>query len=324
VTSTSWEVNFSESVAQTRPESMALAHLSIELGHLYFEEFKQGEAALSTHFERIAPWVRAVRDDCGRRTPSGRPRISTCFLVDDYFTRFSSPAVVLPQLITAAAAHDLVIDYVARESACAAADGVQIAELVLGRLVPDPVPGANGIRPPATVSGWLCNGSRSPDTGSGQAMSASRHWEPPAENGANNHSIFLDVELWDEPDRGPGQRRWSCPYLAAVWQLLRLGLLRNQGAAVAAPVAVETFPDEWDRLPPVVRVNPQAQPFGAYRTFSLLGARFLPIEHAVRTILSQFAVEEQVFDQVRQRASAEGIDLGEELWQRVDYLFVAG
>lgn len=314
-----WKVDFTEEVARNQARSIPLAHMSIEIGHLYFEEFAGGPQVLARHFERVAPWVEAARQQCARSVPSGRPRVSSCFLIDDYFTRFSSPAEVLPQLLAAAAEHDVAIDYVARESACVTAGGVPLADLVLDRLVPDPAPGTTGLRPPTAVSGWLCNGQRSPNTAEGQAMTGVRQWRPPTENGAVHHSIFLDVELWNEDQ--DGGRRWSCPFLASVWQLLRLGLLRYKGEPVAVPVDVDRYPDDWERLPAVVRVNPAAQPFSAYRTFSVLGTRFLPIEHAVRTILQRFAVERTIADQVRTRSSAEHVPVGAEVCDQIEYLF---
>ncbi|MCO8275404.1 SCO2522 family protein [Actinoplanes sp. TRM 88003] len=318
----SWSVETRESLAQRRAESTPLSHLSIELGHLYFEEFRTGFDGLAAYFERIRPWVEAATNILRRRVPSHRPRVSTCFLVDDYFTRFSTPAEVLPLLIKAAESQNVTIDYIARECGCAVADGVPLADLVLDRIVLDPPPGSTGVRPPATMSGWLCNGQRSPDVMTGTAMSgADRRWQPPTENGPlNNHSIFLDVQLWDM--RGQ-EKVWSCAYLAAIWQLLRLGLLRYDGQVVARPTAVEQFPDEWERLPSIVKINPAADPFSAYSTFSVLGHRFLNVEHAVRTILQQVNVEQVVADQVSSRAQREGLQLPAEVWQRIEYLFVA-
>jgi hypothetical protein len=81
-------------------------------------------------------------------------------------------------------------------------------------------------------------------------------------------------------------------------------------------------PDEWDLMPAVVQLNPQATPFRAYRTFSALGARFLPIELAVRTILGQVAVDATVSGQVVERAGAEGITLPGELVDRIRYAFL--
>jgi hypothetical protein len=318
---TSPEVTFEESAARRSVESVPLSHLSIELGHLYIEEFAGGIEQLNRHFARIAPWVAAARQTCHDRSPSGRARISTCFLIDDYFSRFSTPGAVARQVLAAAENAGLVIDYFAREAGCAQADDVPLADLVLKQLVSDPVPETTGDRPPTIETGWLCNGRRSPALGPAQAMSGARPWQPPVQNAANRHSIFMDVELWDYDDNG--ERRWSCPFLAAVWQLMRLGLLRHEGEGVTNPYQLDDWPDDWDQLPAVVKLNPRAAPFSAYRTFSALGTRFLPIEHAVRTILSQVSVSPAVLDQLHTRSRAERLDLPKDLVERVEYAFVA-
>lgn len=122
--------------------------------------------------------------------------------------------------------------------------------------------------------------------------------------------------------REGARRTWSCPFLAAVWQLLRLGLLRDEGRVPLPPVPLEGgWPGDWDRLPAVVRINPQAAPFSAYTTLSVLSPRFLPVELAVRTILSQVAVDDEVLRQVAARSESEGVRLEEELVDRVSYVF---
>jgi hypothetical protein len=303
--------------ASDRVVAVPLGHLSIELGHLYKEDFQAGRQRLIELFRQVGPWADAARQAAERSVRPRTPRVSTCFLIDDYFGNPGRPDEVLAQLMEAATVTGLAIDYIVRESACAAADGVDLAGLVQGRLVADPPPGTTGVRPPLSVSGWLCNGERSPSPVGGQAM-RNTGWQPPSENAANRHSIFLDIQLWDEVD---GRRRWSCPYLAAVWQLLRLGLLRFEGRPVAEPRALEGQPPQsWQELPAVIRVNQRAAPFTAYRTFSILGGRFLPIEHAVRTILSQYAAQAAVAAQVAERAEREGIVLPASIVDRIGYV----
>jgi hypothetical protein len=309
---------FAEATAETRAQSLPLAHLSLELGHLYFEDFDDGPDRLREHFEQVAPWVHGARAALAARLP-GRPRVSTCFLIDDYFGPKRSPAQVLPGLIDAAASHGMPIDYLVRESACADADGVPLAELVAERIVADPVPGTNGARPAVRDSGWLSNGQPSAQPRSSEAMSLDIGWRPPVQNAANRHSIFMDVQLWDEVG---GRRRYSCAYLASVWQLLRLGLLRRAGEPVAVPRAWDgPYPDEWSQLPPVTQLNPKAAPFSAYRTHSVLGRRFSLTEQAVRTILSQVLVDPLLAAEAQRRAAAEGMPLPLEAAERVDYTF---
>jgi hypothetical protein len=105
--------------------------------------------------------------------------------------------------------------------------------------------------------------------------------------------------------------------------MLRLGMLRHLGEAVATPQpSPGDFPSDWDGLPAIIKLNPKAAPFSAYRTLSVLAARFLPIEHAVRTILSQVAVENEVAAQILARSRQEKLSLAGELVDRIDYVFV--
>lgn len=310
-----------ESTAHPRIAAVPLSHLSVELGHLYFEDFSRGPEHLRRQFAAVAPWAEAARRIQAASTPGRTPRVSTCFLIDDYFAPTASPASVIPQLLAAARDSGLVIDYLARESACVEADGVPLARLVEERIVADPPPGSNGLRPPVSETGWLSNGQRSPASHDGVAMApAEGAWRPPMENAVYRHSVFVDVELWDT--RGE-RRTWSCAFLAAVWQLLRLGLLRDRGRAVALPKRWDgQLPDQWDRLPAVLQLNADAAPFCAYRSLSVLPGRFFATEHAVRTILSQVAVEAAVAQQVVDRARGEHIELPSEMVDRLQYVFV--
>lgn len=313
---------FQEAAAGPGVAAVPLSHLSLELGHLYLEDFAGGLPAVTRLLRKVAPWARAIQENVVASTAPKPARISTCFLVDDYFSPLSPPSVVVPMLRLAAESAGLTIDYLVRESACADARGIPVAELVASRLVPDPPPGTNGSRPPTKDTGWLCNGVRSPRPAEvGQAMKTPTQWQPPSENGANRHSIFVDVELWsDDADRGG--RLWACAFLASVWQLLRLGLLRAQGQPVMTPRQwTGDLPASWLDLDPVIQLNPQARPFAAYRTYSVLATRFLNIEHAVRTILSQVQVDQDVMAQVHRRAAEENVYLPREIIDRIGYTF---
>ncbi|MQY11111.1 hypothetical protein SRB5_12250 [Streptomyces sp. RB5] len=315
---------FHETAAEPQTRSVPLSHVSLELGHLYMEDFAGGPERLREHFAKIAPWAETARAAAAAAVPRGRPRISTCFLIDDYFTRFSSPAELVPMVLEAAKESGLVIDYLARESACARAGETDVARVVEQRLVESPAPGSDGRRPPAGEVGWLSNGARTPGTSPLdvplQALSPRTPWQPPRETAARRHSVFVDVELWDEPEQ---RRVWSCPFLAAVWQLARLGLLRHRGEPLLVPQDHPgAFPEDWDALPSVIRLNERAAAFSAYRIWSLLPSRFLPVEHAVRVILEQTEVEPGPLAQAAERAMAEGITLPEEIPDRIAYVFL--
>ncbi|MCY1144751.1 SCO2522 family protein [Actinoplanes sp. Pm04-4] len=308
---------YQESSAERRDQQVGLSHVSIELGHLYAEDFNRGPGYLREHFQRVKPWIAAV--SALHEARNGRkPRISTCFLIDDYFAPFGHPPTVFEALRSAADDSGVQLDYIARESGCAVADNVKAAELVLDKLTPEPPPNTTGARPPVEDSGWLANGERS--GGSDQAMSYVP-WTPPRENAPNRHSIFVDLELWDNP---PGQgRRWSCTYLAAVWQLARLGVLRDErGDAIMQAYKVDEIPDRWADLPAVVQVNEDAKDFSAYRTFSILNSRYLPVELGTRVILNQVSIDENVLLQVVERAGRERILLEKAPVDRIEYTFV--
>lgn len=48
---------FRERAAERRVEGVALSHRSIELGHLYMEDFAAGPERLAAQFARVAPWA---------------------------------------------------------------------------------------------------------------------------------------------------------------------------------------------------------------------------------------------------------------------------
>jgi hypothetical protein len=280
------------------------------------EDFGRGKKYLQDHFRHVKPWADLARQELAANAPGQNPRVSFCFMIDEYFTEDPglSPHDAVERLCDAAMDADLPLDYIGRESGCARAGTIPLAELVQERLVPDPIPGANGFRPEVKQTGWLCNGQRSPEAASEALREV--QWEPPVEAGARNHSIFLDVEL-----RGRG--KWSCSFLAAIWQLLRLGLLRDNGKPVVTPQTwSRELPNRWDQLPPVVQVNPDATFFAAYRTMSILDSDFLPIESAVRMILDRVDLNAEVHSQVRARAEADCGWLPDEVIKRVAYVFV--
>jgi hypothetical protein len=320
------ESKFRELGAARRTAAVPLAHLSVELGHLYAVDVVAGGVVaggvdLPRYFQRIAacaaPDVLAVHAGA----PGSRPRTSTCFLVDDYSGPMDSPAALIPRIVAAAAGSGVRIDYLARESGCAEGYPVRLAELVIGQIVDDPPAGTTGGRPPSAQSGWLSNGERGPSGVAVQAMGRVAPWRPPSENSTARDPIFLDVQLWD--DTGP-TRRYSCSLLSSVWQLLRLGLLRVDGVAPATPVPVDLtdLPRRWSDLPAVARLSPDAAPFFAYRTYSVLDLRFQRVELAVRTILGQIQADPEALAQTALRAAAEKMTLPAELPDRATYHFL--
>ncbi|GAA4430283.1 SCO2522 family protein [Actinokineospora soli] len=293
-------VTYVETAATVR--SLRLAHTSVEVGHLYMEELGDDDR-VRAHFQRVRPWLAAVLAD------AEGTRVSTCVLLDDYTQRTSTARAAVDRLLRVADECGVRVDYLVRESGCDTTDdGVPVAELVYARLLPEPPPGTNGSRPPVQESGWLCNGERSDDIGSDQAMRAGA-WQPPYEFGKRNHSVFLDVELV-KTDPETGRKRWSCAFLSAVWQLLRMGMLRHHGEPVIAPTPWEDdapWPEDWDDLPWIVQLRPDAEAFAAYRTLSIIPSDYIAVEHAVRLVLGHLALDQAEIDQVVARGAKEGL-----------------
>ncbi|GAA2170784.1 MULTISPECIES: SCO2522 family protein [Glycomyces] len=328
-------MTYEETSAKQRTERFGMSHLSIEVGHLYADDLARPDT-LKAEMASAAAWVHGTTEALSKRLGGRRPRVSTCYLVDDYSQQGMPPPEELIAVITEAAADaGLRIDYLARESACATMGPLQLAGLVADRIVFEPPPGANGSRPTVARSGWLCNGVPSPKAKGVAMVGQADQWRPPSQNAKRDHSVFLDVELWSDTAEG---RRWSCPMLAAVWQLLRLGVLRNQGRRIGVPEAVAEvvpdehghdpdrpararFPETWEAMPPILQLEPAAYPFPAYRTVSILSVNYLEVEHAVRVICGSVRPEASAIEIIRKSAEREGMVLPEELVDRLSYIF---
>ena len=328
--------DYSEASELGRVSAVPLSHISVEVGHFLMQDLVNGVDRIQQQFRRIVPlldaFTRSAQAEFG-----GRARISTCFLVDDYFRPDTDPGVILDKLLGTAAECGLRIDYLAREAGCAdvpevVRDGVvrtssiALAEMVRHRIVAEPDQGANGRRPPTAESGWLCNGKRATDQEPGAALHPMQEYRPPEEFGRRGHSIFLDVEMWDHPNPDADVPKWSCPYLAAIWQLLRLGMLRYDGRPPVEPQVWnrQRWPDRWEDLPSVVQLEPNAKPFAAYRSLSILPMRYVGIEHAVRVILDHIQLDHEVVEQVVARGRAENITVSRRVAERLEHHLLAG
>ena len=192
----------------------------------------------------------------------------------------------------------------------------------MDRLVPIPTPGTDG-SPPADAGDRLAlERRRSPDP-SRSSMKRSNAWQPPVETNARRHSVFVDVELWDE---AAGKRVWSCAMLAAVWQLLRLGLLRTTAGCCRAAAAGRAGRDGLPETGTSCRrcSSSSRGPRRSPRTApsSILDQRFLSVEHAVRVILSQVRQDPEAIASLADRAEREGLRPVDDVLGRVGYVFM--
>ncbi|MBF6352100.1 hypothetical protein IU448_24270 [Nocardia flavorosea] len=328
---------YSEATEQPWIAPVPLSHLSIEVGHFYLNDIIGDPDRVRAEFRRIVPLVSAFIESARVDFGPGA-RVSTCYLIDDYFQPDTDPAEILGKLLDAADAAGLTIDYLARESGCwqtspfadgvPAGEAIPIAEMVAARIVAEPAPPETGRRPPTAESGWLCNGRRSSEHEQAMAM-RNRSYQPPEEFGRREHSIFLDVQLWSKQVvAGRTETKWSCPFLAAVWHLLRLGMLRYHGAPVVVPQPWrgEPWPRRWPEVPPVLQLRPEAAPFAAYKTLSMLPKRYIGIEHAVRLVLDHLDLDDDVVEQVVAAGAADEIPVtvSRKISERLSHLLLDG
>jgi hypothetical protein len=197
-------------------------------------------------------------------------RSSTCFMVDDYNATKDGPKP-------------------------AALD--QLLEVAAAKIIENP---ADGYHPTTAESGWLHDEHDRVRPQSVQAMRLLTESLPESYRGG----MVSDIELWDK------KGRWACPYLASIWQLMRLGMLRHEGQAVAEPQLWRPdagWPGQWRDMPAVTQLNPDAAPFSAYRTWSFLPEDYLPVESAVDRILGRIAFDPAVERQIATRAKAESV-----------------
>ncbi|MFQ6327035.1 SCO2522 family protein [Nocardia sp. CWNU-33] len=334
---------YSEATASATITSAPLSHLSIEVGHFYMNDLTNGEDRIRAQFKevkrRLDSNIGYAKDEFGPKA-----KVSTCFLIDDYFGPDTDPGQIIGKLLKAADECGMTIDYLAREEGCFESpvyvDGVAtgaripLAEMVASWIVPEPILRTTGRRPPTDVSGWLCNGRRSSDYDTVQAM-RSGEYRPAEEYGRREHSIFLDTQLWAVPTkksrvRADADRVWACPFLASVWQLMRLDLLRYHGAPVAQPqlwpVSDDsgefTWPKAWRDMPAVVQLNPDAHPFAAYRAVSILPRTYVSIEHAVEVILGHLEIDDEVIDLAVRSGVKDGVTVPRPVSHRLEHLFV--
>jgi hypothetical protein len=251
------------------------ARYSIEPGHFYSAAFAEGMDAMVARFRQVGYFVNALAE----------PGDSISFLFDDYHNRPQAdvtPSDIIWQIQESSTRGGVRIDYIAREAAC-----VRLAKHVLELLKP------TGYVRETEETRWLLDDPR-PNAVAPPAMS-------PLNAVAHERSSYIDVEIYNNSGQG---RPWACPYLAAIWQGLRLGELHD--SAFDQPYLVgDDLPDwsSWEETPALIQLNPNAQAFVAERSLSVLPASFLEVEGAVQKILGRFSLASGLTPPVQERVS---------------------
>jgi hypothetical protein len=295
----------------SKDAAIDFSDLSIEVGHVEPNSFRRGVEHLENHLRRVTPWLGLART--AWVSPDSEARTSTCFLVDDYTAPIPPPSEVIPKLLKAAARCGVGIDYLVHESAYAGPDALSLARYIESRMADGDSRAAGAADPSLSTSAWLADGERRPSPLAADAPAAddSEQIEP-------SNSIFMDVRLWRGNTVG---REWSCSFLAAVWQLARLGLAEDASTPDETPWE-ERSQSPWNELPSVIKLNRDAAPFHAYRTISVLESRYLPIEAAVRIILKKVSDDPEILKRIAAHGSRDGVRPAVKLTDRINYVFV--
>jgi hypothetical protein len=252
----------------------------MEVGHFYADTIAQGRDVLAEHFSAIhtvaQTAIRAwtIQKAQAYKQPVSairKPLVTTCFMFDDYHNRpaaSTSPAEPLGLILDAAADANVQIDYVVREAAYA-----PMAEVVLTSLMREA-----RVRATDEGSGWLL--AEEPRTQYAMAMGYE-------ERAPTRSPINISVELYSHPAGTKGRTSWACPFLASMWQIHRLGGVAGLPTPEPTQVLGE-LPNwkHWEDVPSVIQRNPDAAPFAAAETFSILPNAFTPVEGAVDRIIA--------------------------------------
>lgn len=260
------------------------ADLSIEVGHAYLGELADKPWLPDASAASAAFWIKPIIEALGSR------KVSVCLMVDDYFVARGGidPADAEVKFAEAFERAGLPLDYVAHE-----ADLADVAADVRAMIQPQPRFGELAHEQPSgemntlkdsagrwVSSGWVSNGDpvrkQSVDRGfriAGAATAAVKEYVRPE----HRTSMALEVQIY-KSDKN--ETEWACPFLAACWQLVRLGALRDEDNQLVFPKRLR-------------RLREDTAPFHAHKTLSLIPSSMLRVEHAVRVILSQLDLDER-------------------------------
>jgi hypothetical protein len=321
------------------PARHGFSEVSIEFAHVgYAERERRGEepdfsTAAMRHVDQAIAWF-------GRDEASGADaRVSKSILVDDYF---GDPHVRQRQaeaVLDACAERGVVVDHVVYESSC-----VATAKLVVDRIADDPRPGDGAATAPIVPEtaasrdpAWLSSNGRRrlapgqalPQRGSSGSLLSRVGGAPRSDDAVEDiqpephrgtkairgyHDINVEVQLYDgDVMNGAGTGKWSCPLLAAAWQLLRLGVLQDEDGNPLSP--------EFARLDHP-SLNRDPEPFAARATLSLLTPAMLQVEYAVRLILGRLELPGEWVRQLRQSHEDEQRRPADLVLERIAYGFV--
>lgn len=296
---------------------MQFSDLSVEVGHFYISDLHKEHQREHVDVERfihrfMESGIVAVAPIVQKYIQYGKT-VSMTVLIDDYFLPEQSslePEDLVQILSDYGSRHDLDdnlrLDHIVFESALA-----KSVEKMLKRLMKPPRLGDGSSEGKIhEEERWLSNGQtgrrqqtiKAPISALGMALESEGSEETDSLSTRHLHSLSIDVEMYQDHDFN--KQRYACPTLAAWWQLIRLGMLRDD--------------NDKSYLPEDTIVLKNRSLF-AKRTLTTLNPRFLEIEAAVRTILSQVSIPSQWLNGLRDGRDRPKTD---EHLRRISHIFI--
>lgn len=289
-----------------------MATISFEALHLYassrtFDKDLKSGAALA------ARWRKALD---ARFFGVTDLRIATKVFIDDYSDAdetdaqdVKTRAEVNKAVISEFEMAGLPVDYIVYEGDCALT-----AEYARKWLVPAPKKTEGSFSPAARfdrddINGRLEFDYVSPDFDPDTDDAKARGIKPGTRFFRNDVGIGISIGRSISAGGGKSAIRWSCPTVAAWWQLIRFGVLIevDEVNADGAPV------NGWKRN------HENCPDFVADRTITLLSPVYIGVEHAVRTILSNIASEN--YARIERRIRSKDKNSKETILNRISYIF---
>ena len=270
------------------------ADLSVEIGHLYLRDLRSKKSNPTKYVEQrmlagalaIGPTIRTYINH--------NKKVCTSVLIDDYFwSPGSGPSPEDLAELIASCRDDFLkelgisIDFIVFESSLA-----DTATTLHRNITPLPIKDAgSGGSGGSELPIWISNGQKRRPASSHEDVLPTIGLLPRQEEdrtlsqSPKEHAVRIEVELFSG---GKDNRVWSCPMLAAWWQLVRLGMLRDEGDVPMIPARTIDFTEG-------------EKTFFAKRTLTALDPQFLEIEVAVRTILDNTTLPDNWLKALRDR-----------------------
>lgn len=282
------------------------ADVSFEVAHLYL-----GDRAIEQTIERYADAARTWALPIVSQMREDGDTVSVVVFLDDYTDTKGEihPAdQVRERVVAALQERGLKVDYVALESECA-----KSAHILATCIEPAPVQGDGSVTRNAKQVAFTDGHFVHYFGHSVRAAGAiAEYYGMGPRSFEQRTDIGLRVRLHGETGGD-----FTCPAVAAWWQLIRLGALLGVSETRAEEEGYKL--SQIEGAPHGTWARPKAAPFIAKRTVTLLPPAYIGVEHAVQVLLDNAGLPERL--QKSLGITARGEKIAAAPRDRISYLF---